>query len=166
MDFHSAMLRLESAPTRARDWINQHKIDYATRYILDPIRDLMISRGHAQSVIDRWRVEDTGFMKLELVNDHPYIDLLEYGWGDYDVYPKGKGSQFSKISDEFAAEHTGADVLRFHWQGKWHFAKHTHPRGFNGYHILDSAENWGFFDRFLERIIDGANKFLQEAKMK
>ena len=165
MDFHTAMLRLESAPTRARDWINQNKIDYAIREILDPMRDLMVSRGHAQSVIDRWRVEDTGFMKLELVNDHEFVDLLEYGWSDYDVYPKGRGDQFAGMSEEFKKEHAGANVLRFHWQGKWHFAMHTHPRGFRGYHIIESAENWGFFDRFLEKIVQGANRWLQEARM-
>lgn len=152
MDFHTAMLRLESAPTRARDWINQNKVDYATREILDPIRDLMVSRGHAQSVIDRWRIEDTGFLKLELVNDHKYIDLLEFGWGDYDVYPLGK-------------ENGGANTLKFNWKGGLFFSKHTHPRGFKGYHILDSIENWGFYDRFLEKIIAGANKWLLEARL-
>lgn len=152
-DFHTAMLRLQSAPTRALDWINQNKIDYATREILDPIRDLSTSRGHAQSVIDRWRIEDSGFLKMELVNDHPFIDLLEYGWDDYDVYPLGK-------------ENGGANVLKFNWRGKIVFSKHTHPRGFKGYNMLSSADNWGFFDKFLERIINGANAWLQEVKMR
>jgi len=166
MDFHTAMLRLQSAPTRALDWIEQHKIDYAIKYILDPMRDLQTSRGHAQSVIDRWQVANTGYLQLELVNDHKYIDLLEYGWGDYDVYPKGKGSQFDNMSDEFRDQYAGADVLRFHWKGKWHFAMHTHPRGFKGYHIVNSAENFGFFERFLNALIDGANKWLQEARLR
>lgn len=152
MDFHTASLRLQSAPTRARDWINQNKIDYATREILDPIRNLQTSRGHAQSVIDRWRIEDTGFLKFELVNDHPFIDLLEYGWGDYDVYPKGK-------------DNGGADTLKIPTAGGFYFSKHTHPKGFKGYNTLSSIENWGFYDKFLDAIIDGANKWLQEVKM-
>lgn len=153
MDFHTAMLRLQSAPTRALDWINQNKIDYAIRYIIDPIRDLQISRRQSQGFIDAWRVVDTGFLKLELVNDHKYADLLEYGWPDYDVYPLGK-------------DEGGADVLKFSMNGQIMFRKHTHPRGFKGYNIISSAENWGFFDRFLERLIDGANQWLQEAKMR
>jgi len=153
MDIHNAMLRLQSAPTRALDWINQNKIDYAIREILDPIRNLQTSRGHSQGFIDAWRIEDTGFLKMELVNDHRFADLLEYGWEDYDVYPLGK-------------DNGGADTLKFHWQGKWHFSKHTHPRGFPGYNIIESADNWGYFDRFLERIIDGANRWLQEVKMR
>jgi len=153
MDFHTAMLRMQSAPTRAKDWINQNKIDYAIREIVDPIKSLSTSRGHAQSVVDRWRVEDTGYLKLELINDHEYIDLLEYGWDDYDVFPLGK-------------ENGGADVLKFNWRGQIHFSKHTHPRGFRGYGIIESAENFGFFERFLDKIIDGANKWLQEAKMR
>lgn len=153
MDFHNAMLRLESAPTRARDWINQNKIDYAIREILDPMKALMTSRGHAQSVIDAWRVEDTGFMKLELVNDHPFANLTEFGWGDYDVYPKGK-------------DNGGADSLKIPSNGSFYFSKHTHPKGFRGYGILDSIQNWGFYDRFLEKIIDGANSWLQEARMR
>ncbi len=152
MDFHTAMLRLQSAPTRALDWIEQNKMDYAIREILDPMRDLQTSRGHAQSVIDRWQIKNTGYLSLELYNDHKYIDLLEYGWDDYDVYPLGK-------------ENGGADVLRFHWKGKWNFAKHTHPRGFRGYHIVQSAENFGFFQRFLDKLIDGANRWLQEVRM-
>jgi len=152
MDFHTAMLRMESAPTRAADWINQNKIDYAIRELLDPMKSLMTSRGNAQSVIDAWRVEDAGFMKVELVNDHPFADLTEFGWGDYDVYPLGK-------------ENGGADTLKFNWQGGIHFSKHTHPRGFKGYNILESLENWGFYDRFLEKIIDGANKWLLESRM-
>ncbi len=154
MDYHTAMLRLESAPTRARDWINQNKIDYAIREILDPMKNLMTSRGNAQSVIDAWRVEDAGFMKIELVNDHPYAHLTEYGWGDYDVYPLGK-------------ENGGANALKIPTKGgKFYFSKHTHPRGFKGYNILESLENWGFYDRFLEKIIDGANKWLQEARLR
>lgn len=154
MDLHTAMLRLESAPTRARDWINQNKIDYAVREILDPMRDLMVSRGHAQSVIDKWRVEDAGFMKIELVNDHPYADLTEYGWDDYDVYPLGK-------------ENGGADALKIPTKGGgFYFSKHTHPKGFRGYGIIESATNWGFFDRFLEKIIQGANAWLIEARMR
>ena len=153
MDFNTAMLRLQSAPTRALDWIETHKMNYAIKYILDPIRDLQTSRGHVQSVIDSWHVNNTGYLQLELVNDHEYIDLLEYGWGDYDVYPLGK-------------ENGGADTLKFHWRGQWHFSKHTHPRGFKGYHIVNSAENFGFFERFLNALIDGANRWLQEARLR
>jgi hypothetical protein len=152
MDFHNAMLRLQSAPTRALDWIETHKIDYAIKYILDPMRDLQTSRGHAQSVIDRWQVNNTGYLTMELVNDHKYIDLLEYGWDDYDVYPLGEANG-------------GKEALKFFWKGQWHIRKHTHPRGFRGYHIINSAENFGFFERFLNALIDGANRWLQEARL-
>ena len=153
MDFHTAMLRLQSAPTRALDWIETHKIDYAVQYILDPMRDLQTSRGNAQSVIDKWRVENTGYLKLDLVNDHKYVHLLEYGWDDYDVYPKGK-------------ENDGADALKIPMMGGgFYFSGHTHPRGFRGYNIINSAENFGFFERFLERLIEGANRWLQEARL-
>ena len=165
MDYHTAMLRLESAPTRARDWINQNKIDYAIREILDPMKSLMTSRGNAQSVIDAWRVEDAGFMKIELVNDHKFAYLTEHGWGDYDVYPKGSGAQFMGMSKEFKEKYGGANVLKFQMGGETIFAAHTHPRGFAGYKIIESIENWGFYERFLEKLIDGANQGLQEGSM-
>ncbi len=130
-----------------------HMIDYGIREILDPIKKLGTSRKHAQGFIDSWRLEKTGFMKMDLVNDHKFADLLEYGWNDYDVFPKGK-------------ENGGADNLKFPWLGMIHFSKHTHPRGFRGYHTLDSAENWGFYDRFLEKILDGANRWLVEVKLR
>lgn len=146
-------LRLQSAPTRAFDWIDQHMIDYGIREILDPIRNLGRSRKEAQSFLDAWKLEKTGFLKMDLVNDHPFADLLEYGWKDYDVYPKGKANG-------------GADTLKFNWKGAIHFSKHTHPRGFKGYGIIESADNWGFFDKFHEKIIQGANEWLQVAKLK
>ena len=146
-------LRLQSAPTRAFDWINQNMIDYGTREILDPIRNLGRSRKEAQSFLDAWRLEKTGFLKMDLVNDHPFADLLEYGWKDYDVFPKGKANG-------------GSDTLKFNWKGGIHFSKHTHPRGFRGYGIIESAEQWGFFDRFLERILVGANQHLLEMKIR
>ena len=153
MNLDLTMLRLQSAPTRALDWINQNKIDYGVREILDPIKTLGTSRKHAQSFLDRWRLEDTGFLKMELINDHEFADLLEYGWADYDVYPLGK-------------ENGGADALHYFYRGRWWTMKHTHPKGFRGYHIIESAENWGFFDKFLEKIIDGANQWLQEARIR
>lgn len=146
-------LRLQSAPTRAWDWIDRNMIDIGIKEIIDPIKNLGHSRKQAQSFIDKWRLEKTGFMKMELVNDHQFADMLEYGWKDYDVFPKGK-------------DNGGADTLKFPWKGAIHFSKHTHPRGFAGYHIIESAERWGFFDRFHERIIEGANNWLKESKLR
>lgn len=146
-------LRLQSAPTRALDWMNMHMIDYGIRHLLDPIRTLATSRGHSQGFIDAFRLEKTGYLKMEVVNDHKYADLLEYGWDDYDVYAKGK-------------ENGGADWLRFVEDGVVKFRKHTHPKGFKGYNILSSADNWGFYQKFLDALIDGANKWLQEAKLR
>lgn len=153
MEFDLAQLRLESAPFRGLEWINANMVDYAIREILDPLRDLSASRGHSQRFRDGWTVEKTGWLRIELVNDFEFADLLEFGWGDYDVYPLGK-------------ENGGADFLHWTDSSGDHFASHTHPRGFRGYHLLDSMENWGFYDRFLEKLLEDASNYLMEMRMR
>lgn len=149
MQIDLAQLRLQSAPTRAKNFIGDNIVDYAIREIMDPMKSLGYSRKHAQGFIDAWKIKQIGQLKIEIYNDHKYADLLEYGWDDYDVYPLGKDAG-------------GADVLKFFYRGKWIYAKHTHPKGFKGYHIVESAKNWGFIDKFLEKLIAAASVFLQE----
>lgn len=128
-------------------------IDYAIKYILDPIRNLGISRGHGQRFIDGWQIKKTGKLSLEVYNDFEYAHLLEYGWDDYDVFPKGK-------------DMGGADVLKFNWKGKIIFAKHTHPRGFPGYKMLEAIDDWGFIDNYYDKMVDGANDWLERARLR
>lgn len=88
-------------------------VDVAIREILDPIKQEAHSRKAAQSYIDSFRIEKTGFIKIDLVNDHRYAQWLEYGTEPHTI---------------------DSPVLINH---EWKYIG-VHP-GFEGYNILDDV---------------------------
>jgi hypothetical protein len=156
VDLNSAMLRLQSAPTRAQDWINQNKIEYGIKYLLDPLIEINLSEDRSMSFTYSWVLEDDGFLKMSIVNQHERARSLEKGWGKFDVYPKGK-------------ENGGADVLRFeigeYPNAEVVFATEAHPKGFEGYQTLRKAREQGVFLNFFTELIDGASEHLENVRM-
>jgi len=140
-------MRLEGVVGRAFDFIDTIIVDTAIREILDPMRDLEVSRLHAQGFIDSWQLEKTGYCAIELINEFPYAHLLEYGWSEAWVEPVEK--------------------LALHWtdpQGD-HFSKGHWRRGFNGYHMIEVIWILGFYDHFQDSLIEQANRFLEDTRM-
>lgn len=159
--FQVADIRLESLEHRAMLFMDKNLLDVAIQEVLDPLRNLAISRQHSQVFIDAIRIEKTGFLKFRIFIDYiPGRDgialniLLEKGWsGPYQI-----------VSDwPFGP--------KLHWTGgKYgpgdHFALMTTHPGFPGYHLLESMNNWGFVDRMIQKLISMTNKWLQETAFK
>jgi len=153
-----AMLRLDSIPFRAQQYMDANMIDVAIQEILDPMKSLSTSRKYAQSYTDSMSIVKMGFLKIGFAIDYdrvtpngiPINKLLEFGWdGPYEIH----GNPW------------------LHWTGgKYgagdHFAKTvTHP-GFSGYHMLHSLENWGFVDQFLFVLIEKTANYLESTAFK
>lgn len=137
-------LRLESAIPRARQYMNRRCVDVAVREILDPLKSEAYRRKLAQSYIDKFRIEKSGFLKIDLVNDHPISRYLEYGTDPHKI--------------------TG-DPLAFNWEGEHVFFQKVNHPGFKGYGILeDILEKLAF--NYAKTLSKEASNYLWRAKMK
>jgi len=152
-----AILRLETLSFRAQKFIDANILDFAIREILDPIKNIAVSRGYSQSFIDSLSIVKLDFMQVgfaisldrKTANGIPLNKLLEYGW-----QPN---------------EHYGNPWM--HWTGgKYgpgdHFAQHTHHPGFIGYHILFTLENWGFIEVFAMKLMAATSQWLEATAFK
>lgn len=150
-----AELRLEQADYRVKAFMNSRMIDLAIQEIIDPLKNLARSRGHAQVFIDAINVKQLGFLKFGIVieefftaNRMPLNILLEFGWSEHFIFP--------------------VNVLALHWyeNGISRYSKGHMVRGFPGYHILFSLFTWGFIDRFTLRLIKETNMWLEDTRFK
>ena len=151
-----AILRLESLSMRAQQFMDQNMVDFATREILDPMKNLATGRGVAQSFIDSMSIVKIGFLQIGFSLDYsrktatgiPVNKLVEFGWEDFDIhssYPNGP---------------------MLHWTGgKYgpgnHFAASTHHPGFIGYNMFQSLENWGFIEVFAIKLMIATSQYLE-----
>lgn len=148
-----AILRLETLSFRAQKFIDANMVNYAIREILDPMKRLATSRGHAQQFIDAMEIVKLDFMRIgfkirgdELTATGIAINkLLEFGWRENEIF--------------------GNPWLV--WTGGkygpgYHFAYGSvqHP-GFPGYHLLESLTNWGFIERFAFTLIEATSNYLE-----
>lgn len=146
-------MRLEFAPIRVADWIDNHMVDYAIRDILDPMKRLATSRKHAQRFIDALDIVKLAPLKLAFIIhnipgpfNEPLNIFLEFGTRPHDIF--------------------GVPYLAWSIPGGVHIGIHDvkpvkHP-GFRGYHLLVSLKNWGFVDQWIENLINGASQYLKE----
>lgn len=151
-----AILRLETLSFRAQKFIDANMMDFAIREILDPMRNLAVSRGVAQSFIDAMSIIKMDFMKVGFAinydrktpNGIPINKLVEFGWQEHDIhssYPQGP---------------------MLHWTGgKYgsgdHFAASVHNPGFKGYNMMQSLENWGFIEMFAYKLLKATSDYLE-----
>lgn len=152
-------LRLGDAEDRIKDYIDRHMIDWFIQEVLDPTKSIATSRKLSQRFIDALTVVKTGYLGVALAleeiwgpNQVPLHDLLEDGWGDggYDIVPKEEGYKLKWTGGKY-----GPGI---------HFAPKVHHPGFLGYHIKDTVENWGFIEKFQQRIVDEATKYMESTR--
>lgn len=150
-----AILRLETLDWRVQAYVDKHMIDVAIQEIVDPLKRLAQSRQHAQVFIDAIGVEKMGHMKIGIVineiltrDGKPLNIMLENGWSEFWNEP--------------------VNVSALHWAvgGINYFSKGHWIRGFPGYHLMFSMERWGFVDRFMLRLINDTNTWLEENKFR
>lgn len=149
-----AILRLESLTFRAQQYMDANMMDEAIREILDPMKNLASSRGHAQDYIDSMEIVKLGFMKIAFVirgdrltnTGIPINQLLEFGWqGPYVI----EGNPWLVWTGGIYGPGT-------------HFALHVEHPGFPGYHMIESMNNWGFIEVFAFKLIEKTSKYLEE----
>lgn len=149
-----AILRLETLSFRAQKFIDQNMLDFAIREILDPMKSIATSRGHAQSYVDSMTIVKLDFMKIGFSISYdrqtptgiPINKLLEFGWsGPYQI-------NFNPIGHWTGGKYGDGD----------HFATSvTHP-GFIGYNMLHTLENWGFIEMFAMKLMAATSIWLEE----
>ncbi len=137
-------LRLESAPSRAKRHMDMICVDIAIQEILDPIKQTAHSKNAAQSYIDAFKIEKTGFIKIELVNDHRFSGWLEYGTPPHTIE---------------------GNPLAFDIDGDTVFAKKVNHPGFEGYHILKDNLP-ALSTNYARRLSEDTTKFLERTRMR
>lgn len=140
------LLRIESAPTRAKQYMDTIIVDIAIQEILDPLKTAYHSKGAAQSYIDRFFITKNGFMKINLENDHRIAGWLEYGTAPHLIKPNKKNM--------------------LHWTAPDgdHFSSEVHHPGFGGYRILPHFLP-GLINRFIIVLVKRTNEFLERSKL-
>ncbi len=151
-------LRLLDSDERVAKYVDGKMLDWFIEEVIDPTKRLATSRRHAQSFIDRIVAEKVGFLKVQLVIEEmlgpggiPLNLMLEYGWGKggYEIW----GNPWLAWTDYF-----GTHIIDTEKAGPV-----EHP-GFRGYHLLDSITDWGFYDRFIQRITKESSEFMESVK--
>lgn len=160
MSLDVTFVRGKTVVYRAEAFIDKNIVDFAIREILDPAKRLAASRRLAQSYIDHLKIEKTGWMKIQIVQDLegpkgiPLGVMLEKGWGHggYFIFPKN-------FPD---------GRLYFYWEKVGHYVSlpfALHP-GFDGYHLFDNIIWWGFIERFKEKLIQATNEYMMRTRFK
>jgi len=136
-------LRLESAIPRVKQYLDMICVNVAIKEILDPLILVAYTRKLAQSYIDKFRIEKSGFIKVDLVNDHHVSRYLEYG----------------------TEPHTISGNLNFDWKGEDAFFQKVNHPGFDGYGLLeDVLENLSY--NYAVQLSKEGSAYLERVKMK
>ncbi len=154
-----AVLRLESGPSRASQYMDHIMIDVATQEVLDPLKVRYTDLGAAQSFIDTIAIERTGFLKFDLVIDHDIAQWLEYGTEPHKIEADEAEFlhfQFRKTSSWFAS-HAGDSG---DWIKKF---KIDHP-GFPGYQLIAILLQT-LVQNYKAEIVRRTNEWLQRSRI-
>lgn len=155
-------LRLGDADERASRYVDTKIVDWFIQEVYDPIISLGTSRGLSQRYLDAIHVVKAGYLNVQLLADEVLtpsgLDLwtmLEEGWGfgGYDINAKNPSEQWLV------------------WTGGkygpgYHSAPHVFHPGFRGYHLFDSVKNWGFVDRFLDKVAYETEQYMEKVKFR
>ncbi len=135
-------LRLESAIPRVKQYMDMICVNVAIREILDPLKSQAYTRHLAQSYIDKFTIQKSGFIKVELVNDHHISRYLEYGTDPH------------KIPGPVAFDWDGENVV---------FESVNHP-GFKGYGFLEAVLE-GLAYNYAAKLSKEGSAYLERAKL-
>lgn len=140
-------LRLESAPTRAKQYMDTIIVDVAIEEILDPLKNAYASKAAAQSYIDAFHIVKQGFLKINLENDHRFAEWLEFGTEEHTIGPP---------TEKEMMYWTESDGEHFRWIV-------NHP-GFGGYRVIPHLLA-GLINRFIIVLVNRTNEFLERSKI-
>jgi len=141
------LLRLESAPTRAKQFMDSIIVDVAIQEILDPLKTAYVSKGAAQSFIDGYVIVKQGFLKINLENLHRFAEWLEFGTEEHTIGPPTQKEMLYW---------TDIDGEHFRWIVE-------HP-GFPGYRVIPHLLA-GLINRFIIVLVKRTNEFLERSKL-
>ena len=137
-------LRLESAPTRAKQYMDSIMVDVAIREIMDPLKLAYQAKGAAQSYIDSFEIVKQGFLKINLENNHRIAQWLEFGTEPHTIEPSKKEMMYwTSPEDE-------------------HFRGIVHHPGFGGYRVIPHILT-GLINRFIIVLVNRTNEFLERS---
>ncbi len=138
------MLRQDQRHQTAMDYLDALIVPVADSYLIPELIRIGENNGFATSFNKLWRIEKTGFLKFELVNDHKVAQYLEYG----------------------TKPHVIEGDLHFKIDESWIRTKKVNHPGFKGYHVFDKAVADGALDRFQSQLATETISFLQRTVMK
>ncbi len=147
------LLRLESAPTRAKQFMDTIIVDVAIQEILDPLKTAYVGKAAAQSYIDAFSITKQGFLKINLENDHRFAEWLEFGTEDHIIQPIGRGT-----------DEGGKDMMYWTDTNGEHFRWIVHHPGFAGYRVIPHMLA-GLINRFIIVLVKRTNEFLERSKL-
>ena len=141
------MLRHDQRHKTAMAYIDALIVPVGDTYLVPELQRIGSQNGYAESFNMAWRLEKTGYLKFDLVNDHPAAKYLEYGFKEHVI--EGNPNLHFQLED-----------------GDWVVAKSVDHPGFAGYHVFDKAEASGAIDRFESQIATETTSSLPRTKMK
>lgn len=148
-----SVLRLESAPMRAKQYMDSIIVDTAIREILDPLKTAYVGKAAAQSFIDAFSIAKQGFLKISLENDHRFAEWLEFGTAEHIIQPIGRGT-----------DEGGKDMMYWTDSNGEHFRWIVHHPGFGGYRVIPHLLP-GLINRFIIVLVKRTNEFLERSKL-
>ena len=155
-----AVLRLESGPTRSKQYMEHIMVETAIQEIVDPLKAIYTELGAAQSFIDFIEIEDGPGITVKLVFTHPICRWLEYGTdphyidaveAEFLIFEYRKTSSwFASTARDDRAIFKGESVL--------------HP-GFQGYNLL-AIMLGTLTQNYTREIVRQVTEYMQRTKMK
>lgn len=136
-------LRLESAIPRVKQYMDMICINVAITEILDPLKSQAYNRHLAQSYIDKFSIQKSGFIKIDLVNDHHISRYLEYGTEPHTI---------------------PGNPLAFDWEGEDVFFQSVEHPGFKGYGLLEDVLE-GLAYNYAAKLSKEGSAYLERAKL-
>lgn len=154
------ILRLESGPTRATQYMEHIKMEVANEKIVKPLIARYTELGAAKSFIDTIGIEDNGYLKIDLLIDHPIAQWLEFGtkrhWISANEAPM-LNFEFKKTSAWFDSHASDS--------GDWFSGFEVDHPGFPGYQLLAVLLNT-LTQAYIYEMVKRTNDFLERSKMK
>ncbi len=153
-------LKLGSMEFRIQEFVRKRAERIARETIGFEIQQIASNMGMSSRYIDaiKYTVEGIGHnltLKIDLdyfgKDGEPLGYWFEFGTKDHWIEPKGAGTQFDQMSDEFASKYKGSNVLHWTSGGQHFFSKGHMVSGIKAHKIFDEGKTRGM-PEFLGRL--------------